>query len=129
MYCFLFRAAAAAIQKRMESIETVEAIMEHILNSVLQMVSQSGLGQKEEEESCKQIDKLEDVDRLANGLEVKTNKAPDEAVIDDVANDQKGTSSVQQELACDVERELDKEARLQILLNLFQLACSMVYTC
>lgn len=106
------RAQAAAKHAQLEALETVQVVMENLLNSVLEKVEPApgtvGEGESVEKEKVKEGEPKE-----------QEGQAADEQV-------EEGDGVL--ELASDVEQEMDKEARLQILLHLFRLACSMVST-
>ena len=105
------RAQAAAKHAQVEALEAVLVLMENLLNSVLEKVEPApgivGEGESVEKEKAEGEPKEQE------------GQAADEQV-------EQGDGVL--ELASDVEQEMDKEARLQILLHLFRLACSMVST-
>ena len=106
------RAQAAAKHAQVEALEAVLVVMENLLNSVLEKVEPApgtvGEGESVEKEKVEEGE-----------LKEEEGQAADDQV-------EQGDGVL--ELASDVEQEMDKEARLQILLHLFRLACSMVST-
>lgn len=104
------RAQAAAERVQLEALKAVQVVMEDLLNSVLEKVQPApdtvGEGESVEKERAEEGE-----------IREQEGQATDE----EVEQEEGGLG-----LASDVEQEMDKEARLQILLHLFRLACSMV---
>ena len=94
-----YRAKAFAEESQLNVIETVREIVNDLVDTVLQDVSLK-----------------QDGNEVAPSIIEANGKVKKNVVLDD------------SDPITETERQNDRETRLQILLNLFQLACSMVHT-
>ena len=102
----------------MQVIETVEEIVDDLLTSVLQTADElEGISSSQDDvvttRSTQEIN-IEEERQAQGESESKVMKARGQSIEIEVS---------------DAEREADNDIRLQILLNLLELACSMVYVC
>ena len=103
--------------KRLKAVEAVQAIVDDLLNSVLVEAEEHEDGVSDREHASTAIT-AQEMEGNENGEDGNSEQAESPVVAE---KREDGLEAVSE-----AERETDKDARLQILLRLLQLACSMV---
>ena len=113
----VYRAQTIAEMKRLKAVEAVQAIVDDLLNSVLVEAEEHEDGVSDREHASTAIT-AQEMEGNENGEDGNSEQAESPVVAEEREDGLEAVS--------EAERETDKDARLQILLRLLQLACSMV---